>query len=59
MQNPEGFNYNVRGVPGLTHDLNRSYPGDPDGETHERITAAVTRLASEADKLVGREEADP
>ena len=52
VQNPEGFNYNVRGIPGATHDLNRSYPGDADGESHERVTAAVTRLARECDAAI-------
>ena len=52
VQNPEGFNYNARGIPGTTHDLNRSYPGDVDGDTHERITAAITRLACEADAAI-------
>jgi hypothetical protein len=51
-QNPEGFNYNVRGIPGRTHDLNRSYPGSPDGETHERVTAAITEMALAADAAV-------
>ena len=52
VQNPEGFNYNVRGIPGTTHDLNRSYPGDDAGDTHERVTAAVTQLACEADAAI-------
>jgi len=52
VMNPEGFNYNVRGIPGTTHDLNRAYPGSPDGDTHERITAAVTALARAADAAI-------
>jgi len=52
VQNPEGFNYDVRGIPGTTHDLNRSYPGDENGDTHERITAAITKLAVEADAAI-------
>jgi predicted deacylase len=52
VQNPEGFNYNVRGIPGTTHDLNRAYPGDDGGDTHERVTAAITRLACEADAAI-------
>jgi predicted deacylase len=51
-QNPEGFNYNVRGIPGRTHDLNRSYPGSADGETHERVTAAITEMALAADAAI-------
>jgi predicted deacylase len=50
--NPEGFNYNVRGIPGTTVDLNRSYPGSADGDTHERLTAAVTALACAADAAI-------
>jgi predicted deacylase len=52
VMNPEGFNYNVRGIPGTTVDLNRSYPGSADGDTHERITAAVTALACAADAAI-------
>jgi len=52
VMNPEGFNYSVRGIPGTTHDLNRAYPGSADGDTHERITAAVTALAREADAAI-------
>jgi predicted deacylase len=52
VMNPEGFNYSVRGIPGTTHDLNRAYPGSKDGDTHERITAAVTALAREADAAI-------
>src|SRR5262249_44165572 len=29
-----------------------SYPGDEDGDTHERITAAITKLACEADAAI-------
>jgi len=52
VMNPEGFNYVVRGIPGATHDLNRSYPGDENGEIHERVTAAITKLACEADAAI-------
>ena len=52
VMNPEGFNYSVRGIPGATHDLNRAYPGSADGDTHERITAAVTALARQADAAI-------
>ncbi|MEP7029136.1 MAG: succinylglutamate desuccinylase/aspartoacylase family protein [Candidatus Eisenbacteria bacterium] len=52
VQNPEGFNYSVRGIPGRTVDPNRAYPGDAHGETMERVTAAVTRIAREADAAI-------
>ena len=52
VQNPEGFNYAVRGIPGRTVDPNRSYPGDSRGETIERITARLTDAALEADAAV-------
>jgi hypothetical protein len=52
VQNPEGFNYNVRGIPGTTWDLNRSYPGDAGGGTAERITARLTAAAREADAAI-------
>ena len=52
LQNPEGFNYNVRGIPGTTYDLNRAYPGDRRGGLGERITARITREAVAADAVV-------
>lgn len=52
VQNPEGFNYTVRGMPGRTVDPNRSYPGDAQGETMERITARITEAAVAADAAI-------
>jgi predicted deacylase len=52
VQNPEGFNYAVRGIPGRTVDPNRAYPGDPRGETMERITARLTAAAVSADAAI-------
>jgi len=52
VQNPEGFNYAVRGIPGRTVDPNRAYPGDPRGETMERITARLTDAAVAADAAI-------
>ncbi len=43
--NIEGFNYDVRGIPLETIDLNRVYPGDLRGYLAERITATVWSLA--------------
>ena len=52
VQNPEGFNYSVRGIPGRTVDPNRAYPGDAQGETMERITARLTEAACAADGAI-------
>ena len=52
VQNPEGFNDAVRGIPGRTIDPNRAYPGDPHGETMERITARLTEAACAADAAI-------
>ena len=52
VQNPEGFNYAVRGIPGRTVDPNRAYPGDAQGETMERITARLTAAALAADAAI-------
>lgn len=52
VQNPEGFNYNVRGMHGRTVDPNRVYPGDSKGETMERVTARITAAALEADAAI-------
>lgn len=52
VQNPEGFNYAVRGIPGRTVDPNRAYPGDALGETMERITARITEAAVAADAAI-------
>lgn len=52
VQNPEGFNYNVRGMPGRTVDPNRSYPGDPKGDTMERVTARIVEAALAADAAI-------
>jgi predicted deacylase len=45
VQNPEGFNYDVRGIPAPRTTSTAPYPGDENGDTHERITAAITKLA--------------
>jgi predicted deacylase len=52
VQNPEGFNYAFRGIPGKTLDPNRAYPGDRHGETMERITARLTEAACAADAAI-------
>ncbi|MET1129151.1 MAG: succinylglutamate desuccinylase/aspartoacylase family protein [Thermoproteota archaeon] len=50
--NVEGFNYNVRGIPLATVDLNRVYPGDPSGSLAERIAHTVWSLASQYEFIV-------
>lgn len=50
--NIEGFNYNVRGIPLETVDLNRVYPGDLHGYLAERITATVWSIAKEYEFIV-------
>ena len=45
LMNPEGFNYNVRGIPNGAPDLNRLYPGDPKGSLAERIVAKIWEIA--------------
>lgn len=52
LMNPLGFNYNVRGVPLSTVDLNRLYPGDPRGSLSERITSRVWSIAQQHDYVV-------
>ncbi|MFQ5838691.1 MAG: succinylglutamate desuccinylase/aspartoacylase family protein [Thermoplasmata archaeon] len=52
VMNPLGFNYNVRGIPMSTTDLNRLYPGDPHGSSSERTTARVWSIARQHDFIV-------
>ncbi len=52
VMNPEGFNFNVRGIPQSTADLNRLYPGDPTGSIAERNTAKIWEIARKAEVVV-------
>lgn len=52
VMNPMGFNYNVRGVPMGSIDLNRLYPGDAEGSLSERTTAKIWALARQHDYVV-------
>ncbi len=52
IMNPMGFNYNVRGIPMSTVDLNRLYPGDPQGSLSERTTGRIWSIAKEHDYIV-------
>ncbi len=52
VMNPEGFNFNVRGIPQSTTDLNRLYPGDPTGSIAERNTAKIWEIARKAEVVV-------
>ncbi|MCS7385326.1 MAG: succinylglutamate desuccinylase/aspartoacylase family protein [archaeon GB-1867-005] len=50
--NPEGFNYNVRGIPSGAPDLNRLYPGDPKGSLAERIVAKIWEIAKKHEFII-------
>jgi len=50
--NPEGLNYNVRGIPEAGVDLNRLYPGKPSGHLSERITAKIWEIARKHDVII-------
>lgn len=50
--NPEGLNYDIRGMPEAGVDLNRLYPGKVDGYLPERITAKIWEVASRHDAIV-------
>ncbi len=50
--NPEGLNYNIRGIPEAGVDLNRLYPGKPTGHLSERITAKIWEVARKHDVIV-------
>lgn len=52
VMNPEGFNYNVRGIPESTIDLNRIYPGDPNGSFAERMVAKIWEIAKKHDLII-------
>jgi len=50
--NPDGLNYNIRGMPEAGVDLNRLYPGKSTGYISERITAKVWEIASKHDVII-------
>jgi len=50
--NPEGLNYDIRGMPEAGVDLNRLYPGKLDGYLPERVTARIWEVASKHDVIV-------
>lgn len=52
VMNPEGFNFNVRGIPEATVDLNRLYPGDPNGALSERLTGKIWELAKKSEYVI-------
>ncbi len=52
VMNPEGVNYDHRGIPFKEPDINRLYPGDPTGSVGERIAAKVWSLAEEYDCVI-------
>jgi len=50
--NPEGLNYNIRGIPEAGVDLNRLFPGKPDGHVSERLTAKIWEIARKHDVII-------
>jgi len=50
--NPEGLNYDIRGMPEADVDLNRLYPGRPRGPLAERITSRIWTIASRHDMII-------
>jgi len=50
--NPDGLNYNIRGMPEAGIDLNRLYPGKSTGYIAERITAKIWEIAKKHDVIV-------
>lgn len=50
--NPEGLNYNIRGIPEAGVDLNRLYPGKANGYIAERLTAKIWEIARKHEVIV-------
>jgi len=50
--NPDGLNYNIRGMPEAGVDLNRLYPGKSTGYIAERITAKIWEIARKHDFII-------
>lgn len=50
--NPDGLNYNIRGMPEAGVDLNRLYPGKSNGYIAERITAKIWEIARKHDIII-------
>ncbi|HEX9908462.1 MAG TPA: DUF2118 domain-containing protein [Thermoplasmata archaeon] len=50
--NPDGFNFNVRGIPETGVDLNRLFPGNREGFVSERLTAKIWEVAKKHDYIV-------
>lgn len=50
--NPDGLNYNIRGMPEAGVDLNRLYPGKSTGYIAERITAKIWEIARRHDIII-------
>lgn len=50
--NPDGLNYNIRGMPEAGIDLNRMYPGNSKGYLPERITSKIWEVARKHDVIV-------
>lgn len=51
-QNPVGFEWGTRNTPTDSYNMNRSYPGNPNGWFTEQLTAAISPLCKETDLLI-------
>jgi len=52
VMNPDGLNFDVRGIPSAEVDLNRLYPGRADGYVSERITAKIWEVAKKHEFII-------
>lgn len=51
-QNPIGFEWGERNTPNDMYNMNRAYPGNPNGWFSEQIAAAISPLCDDADMLI-------
>ncbi len=52
LVNADAFNYAIRGFPYSALDLNRMFPGDPEGSLPDRVVAEVWEMASKSDFIL-------
>lgn len=50
--NPLGMESNTRGIPGYDLDMNRSFPGNPEGDLVERVAAGLVQDIMGADLCI-------
>lgn len=51
-QNPVAFEWNRRNTPLDSYNMNRTYPGNPNGWFTEKLAATISPLCDEADYLI-------